>query len=135
MSLLTSNQFISCDILCSRLIQDSAILYSGFVNNKGRIVTSSKNNSLKFHDEKSLEIFVMEIALEFSMKNGFNDILGKIQYTVTKRDKFNVLCIPMDDLILVMIVNDSVSIEKIVRKVYHTLYEFTKINTSIDELV
>ena len=135
MSLLISNQFISCDILCSRLMQYSTILYSGFVNNKGRIVTSSKNNSLKFHDEKSLEIFVMEIALEFSMKNGFNDILGKIQYTVTKRDKFNVLCIPMDELILVMIVDDSVSVEKIVRKVYHTLYEFTKMNENLHEFV
>lgn len=135
MSLLTSSEFISCDVLCSKLTQSSEILYSGFVNKKGRVVTGNQNNSLEFHDEKSLEMFVMEIALDFSMKNEFNDILGKVQYSATKRDRFNVLCIPIDELILVMITDDTISLEKVVKRVYHILYELTKTDLSLHELV
>lgn len=135
MSLLTSNQFISCDLLVSKLMQNTEVLYSGFVNNKGKSVTCSKSNLLGFHNEKSLEMFVMEIALDFSMKNEFNDVLGKVQYAVTKREDFNVLCIPMDELILVLVVDDCISLEGSVKKVYQTLYESTKNEENLHELV
>ena len=135
MSLLTSNKFISCDLLCSKLMQNSDVSYSGFVNKRGRTVTCGKNTSLKFHDEKSLEMFVMEIALDFSMKNEFNDILGKVEYTVTKREDFAVLCIPMDELILVIITNACHNVEKVVKNAYEILYEFAKKEQDLHELV
>lgn len=47
-------------------------MFSGFVNNSGRITTCKKNNLLNLYDEKGLEMVVMEIALDFSMKNEFD---------------------------------------------------------------
>ena len=126
MSLLTSNTFLSCDRLCSELMENSEILFSGFVNQKGRIVTYGNNNSLNFHNEKSLEMFLMEIALDFSMKNEFNDLLGNVEYAVTKRKNTNIVCIPMDLLILVIVAGNQIRIEEIVKKVYHTLSQFTR---------
>ena len=134
MSLLT-NKFISCDLLCSGLMQNSELLFSGFVNNRGRMVSCGKYNSLNFHDEKNLEMFVMEIALDFSMKNEFNHVLGKVEYAVTKRKNTNVVCIPMDELILVIIADNNISIEGIVKKVHHTLSKFTKVQVGLHELV
>ena len=135
MSLLTSNKFISCDLLCSKLMQNSEVFYSGFVNKRGRTVTCGKNTSLKFHDEKSLEMFVMEIALDFSMKNEFNEVLGKVEYAVTKREDFAVLCIPMDDLILVIITDACHGVEGVVKSVYRILYEFAQKEQSLHEFV
>ena len=135
MSLLTEDKFLSCDLLCSRLMQNSEILFSGFVNNRGRMITSGRNNSLYFHDEKSLEMFVMEIALDFSMKNEFNDVLGAVEYAVTKRKDTNILCIPMDEFILVIIVKSHISVDGIVKKIYHTLSKFSKMEASLDELI
>ena len=126
MSLLTSDTFLSCDRLCSELMENSEILFSGFVNQKGRIVTYGNNNSLNFHNEKSLEMFLMEIALDFSMKNEFNDLLGNVEYAVTKRKNTNIVCIPMDLLILVIVASNPIRIEEIVKKVYHTLSQFTR---------
>ena len=135
MSLLTDNKYISCDLLCSKLMQSSDVLFSGFVNTRGKLLASGKNDSLNFHDEKNLEMFIMEIALDFSMKNEFNEVLGKIEYAVTKRKNSNVLCIPMSELILVMITDNQVSMEEIVKKVYHIISKFTKIEERLDELV
>ena len=135
MSLLTSNRFLSCNLLCSSLMQNSEVLFSGFVNNKGRMITCGKNNSLNFHNENSLEMFVMEIVLDFSMKNEFNDVLGKVEYAVTKRKNTNVICIPMDELILVIITDNYISVERVVKKVYHALSTFVKAEVKLDELV
>lgn len=135
MSLITNDLFVSCDSICSQLIQNSEIMFSGFVNNRGRIITSGKSNSFKFHDEKTLEMFVMEIALDFSMKNEFDDVLGKVTYAVTRREHFSVLCIPMDELILVTIVGDCVPIERVVKKIYHSLYKLVKTEAKLHELV
>lgn len=131
MSLLTSDKFFSCDLFNSRLMQNSEFLFSGFVNNRGRMVTCGKNNSLNFHDEKSLEMFVMEIALDFSMKNEFNDVLGNVEYAVTKRKNTNVICIPIDEFILVIIADNHISVEGVVTKVYHTLSKFIKIEVNL----
>ena len=135
MSLMTNDMFVSCDLICSGLIQNSEILFSGFVNPKGRIVTCSKNSSFNFHDEKNLEMFVMEIALDFSMKNEFDDIMGKVSYSVTSRENFTVLCIPMDELILVTIVDACVPVEKGVNKIYRSLYKLVKTEDKLHELV
>jgi len=135
MSLLTNNKFLSCDLLCSRLMQNSELFFSGFVNNRGRMVTCGKYNSLNFHDEKSLEMFVMEIALDFSMKNEFNYLLGTVEYAVTKRKNTNIVCIPMDELILVIIADNHISVEEVVKKVYHTLSKFIKVEVEPHELV
>ncbi len=134
MSLLTSEEFFSCDLFCSELKQNSEFLFIGFVNKKGRIVAYGKN-SLNFHDEKSLEMFVMEIALDFSMKNEFNEVLGNIVYTVTKRENSNVICIPMDEFILVIIADNNSNVEGVVNEVYHTLSKFTKSEVGLHELV
>lgn len=125
MSLLTSDEFLSCDFLCSELIHNPEILFLGFVNNKGRMVTC-RNDSLTFHNEKSIEMFVMEIALDFSMKNEFNDVLGNVEYSITKRKNTNIVCIPMDQLILVIVADNHAGIDEIVKKVYPIMSKLTK---------
>jgi hypothetical protein len=116
-------------------MQNSKVLFSGFVNNKGRIVACGNDNSLNFCNEKSLEMFVMEIALDFSMKNEFNDVLGNVEYAVTKRKSTNIVCIPMDQLILVIVADNHLSVDGIMKKVYHDLSKFTKTEVRLHELV
>jgi len=134
MSLLTSDEFLSCDLVTSRLMKNSEVLFSGFVNNRGRMVTCEKNNSLNFHNEKSLEMFVMEIALDFSMKNEFNEVLGNVEYFVTRRKNINVVCIPINEFLLVVIANNHISVEKVVKKAI-TLSKFSTIEVGLNELV
>lgn len=126
MSLLTTDKFTSFDLLCSRLTQNSEVLFSVLVNNRGKMITCGKN-SLSFHDEKSLEMFVMEIALDFSMKNEFSEVLGNVEYSITKRKNTNVVCIPIDGSILVIIAKNCIEVERFMNIVHHTLSEFTKV--------
>lgn len=127
MSLLTTSEFVSCDLLCSELTQHPEVLFTGFVNNKGRMLTCMKNNSLDFHNEKSLEVFAMETALDLSMKNEFNDVLGNTEYTVTKRKNTHVVCIPINSLILVVVADNHTGLE-VVKKIYSLLPKFPKDN-------
>ena len=134
MSLLAGNRFISCDLLCSELMQNPEVLFSGFVNGRGRMVAHG-SSLLNFHNEKNLEMFVMEIALDFSMKNEFDDVLGKVEYAVTKRKNTNIVCIPMDQLILVIVADNQMSVDGVVKTVYQTLSKFTKNDVELQELV
>lgn len=134
MSLLSSDKFLSCDLFCSELKQNPEFLFTGFANKKGRIITCGKN-TLNFHDEKSLEMFVMEIVLDFSMKNEFDDVLGKVEYAITRRSSTNVICIPMEEFILIIVADNNSSVERVVSKVHHTLSKFPKSEVGLLELV
>jgi hypothetical protein len=69
------------------------------------------------------------------MKNEFNYVLGNVEYAVTRRKNTNVVCIPMDELILVIIADNHIGVEGVVKKVYHTLAKFTKVDDGTYELV
>ena len=69
-----------------------------------------------FENRRSFEVFLMEIALEFSMKREFEENLGKIDSVITKRSWANVMCVPIVDNVLVIISHSTVQSQDILKK-------------------
>ena len=117
MSLLTLEKTVIYDSMCMDLLNDKRILYAGIVNNKGRIMTGSFEALPEcFENRRSFEVFLMEIALEFSMKREFEENLGKIDSVITKRSWANVMCVPIVDNVLVIISHSTVQSQDILKK-------------------
>lgn len=104
MSLLTIESSIIYESICTKLLQNRELNFVGVVNNKGRIIAGQLEKIYtKFEDKNELEMFLMEIALEFSMKREFNSKFGSVEYVFSKRHWANILCIPINESILVII--------------------------------
>ena len=117
MSLLTFEKSIIYEAICTQLLQNKEIKFAGFVNKKGRLVAGQFGNQYtEFEDHDRLDVFLMETALEFSMKNEFNKRFGGIEYVFSKRNSVNVACIPIHENILVIITESHVEIQKILEK-------------------
>ena len=104
MSLLTIESSIIYESICTKLLHNRELNFVGVINNKGRIIAGQLEKIYtKFEDKNELEMFLMEIALEFSMKREFNSKFGIVEYVFSKRRSGNILCIPINEAILIII--------------------------------
>ena len=97
------------------LLNDKQIQFACVVNNKGRIVTG-QFDKIPIGFDKDFEIFLMEIALEFSMKREFDNKFGKVEYIFSKRSGVNITCIPFNDDVLAIISQKHVEPQEIIKK-------------------
>lgn len=117
MSLLTLEKTTMYDSICKNLLENKQIQLACVVNNKGRIVAGHLGKFPSgFEDERSFEVFLMEIALEFSMKREFDSKLGMVEYVFSKRSWANVTSIPINDDVLVIISPNNMEHQEIVKK-------------------
>ncbi len=119
MSMLTFEKFELYESLCSNLVQNKEIQFVGFVNKKGRKIVGQFGNEkfTKFEeDDNGLDVFLMETALEFSMKNEFNNKFGMMEYVFSKRNSVNITCMPIHENILVIITESHFDVQKVLEK-------------------
>jgi len=117
MSLLTLEKTVIYDSMCMNLLNDKRILFAGIVNDKGRIVTGSFETFPQcFESHKDFTMFLMEIALEFSMKREFDKNFGRIESALSKRNLANVICVPINDNVLVIISHSNIRSQDILKK-------------------
>lgn len=117
MSLLTLEKTLTYNSICMNLQADKQIQFACVVNNKGRIIAGQPQKFLStFGDEKNFEVFLMEIALEFSMRREFDNKFGAVEYVFSKRRWANVINIPLDNNVLVIIFQNTVEPQTIVKK-------------------
>jgi hypothetical protein len=131
MSLLTLEKTTMYDSSCKNLLKDKQIQLACVVNNKGRIIAGHLGKFPSgFEDERNFEVFLMEIALEFSMKREFDNKLGFVEYVFSKRKWANVISIPLQDDVLVIITPNNMEPQEIVKKCM-PLLETSLINSVI----
>ncbi len=111
--------------LCT-LVQkiDSDIRFVGIINSKGRLVAGGMVSSKKrLGDRKGDEMLYMELALRVRMRREFDDDLGKVEFSMSFREKLIVMSFPMkDDVLMVSLErktqfeNTAFSILKLIEK-------------------
>ena len=117
MSLLTLEKTTMYDSICKSLLENKQIQLACVVNSKGRIVAGHLGKfPAGFEDERNFDVFLMETALEFSMKREFDSKLGMVEYVFSKRRGVNITSIPINDDVLVIISPNNMEHQEIVKK-------------------
>ena len=101
--------------LCT-LVQkiDSDIRFVGIINSKGRLVAGGMVSSKKrLGDRKGDEMLYMELALRVRMRREFDDDLGKVEFSMSFREKLIVMSFPMKNDILMVSMERKTQFEKI----------------------
>jgi len=101
--------------LCT-LVQkiDSDIRFVGIINSKGRLVAGGMVSSKKrLGDRKGDEMLYMELALRVRMRREFDDDLGKVEFSMSFREKLIVMSFPMKNDILMVSMERKTQFENV----------------------
>ena len=88
--------------LCTKVSKiDPKIRFSGLINNKGRLVAGGMVGSVKsLEDEREDEMLFMELALRVKMRQEFDKDFGKVNFTLSHREKLIVMSFPFNKNVL-----------------------------------
>ena len=101
--------------LCT-LVQkiDSDIRFVGIINSKGRLIAGGMVSSKKrLGDRKGDEMLYMELALRVRMRREFDDDLGKVEFSMSFREKLIVMSFPMENDVLMVSMERKTQFEQI----------------------
>ena len=105
--------------LCT-LVQkiDSDIRFVGIINSKGRLVAGGMVSSKKrLGDRKGDEMLYMELALRVRMRREFDDDLGKVEFSMSFREKLIVMSFPMENDVLMVSMERKTQFENVAFKI------------------
>jgi len=101
--------------LCT-LVQkiDSDIRFVGIINSKGRLIAGGMVSSKKrLGDRKGDEMLYMELALRVRMRREFDDDLGKVEFSMSFREKLIVMSFPMKNDVLMVSMERKTQFENV----------------------
>jgi len=82
---------------------DSKIRFAGVINSKGRLIAGGMAASkTRLGDRKRDEMLYMELALRVKMRREFDDDLGKVEFSMSFREKLIVMSFPMENDVLLV---------------------------------
>ena len=104
---------------CHGLLNNDEIRFVGIINRMGNLISGGLNEGVDLleTDEKRRKLY-MQTALEISMREDFNDTLGKINYIATNRDNVLVITIPMNNHVMLISAKPTSKVEQIITKVH-----------------
>jgi len=93
---------------------DDKIRFAGVINSKGRLVAGGMAPSkTRLGDRKRDEMLYMELALRVKMRREFDDDLGKVEFSMSFREKLIVMSFPIKNDVLMVSFEKKTQFEKI----------------------
>jgi len=129
--LISSNLERSLEI--SNICRDILFIHpmtrcSSFINRNGRIVESKfrDNRNITSLTRQELEMLYMQCKLQSSMNEEFDEKLGRLNYTLIRRESSLHFIFPFFDGIIFVIMDNEIAIQGIVNKISELIikYEF-----------
>ena len=101
---MNSNEFFHYDYSCNQVCQVPGIRFTGVINKQGKKIAGgfSPQTIPLEKDQSKIEMLMMELALDLSMRREFDNSLGSIKAIVSYRDNVNIITIPHDDKLILV---------------------------------
>jgi len=94
--------------------------FLGLINKQGRLTNFAAKNELSISKEQK-EMFFMSVSLNQAMLRDYDDTLGPVNYTMTEREKFRVISVPIQDGTLIVIMSKKGKILPTIKKILQSL--------------
>jgi hypothetical protein len=107
---------------CQSMLNHKSIHFAGVIDNMGNLVSGGfKRNVPSLIPDKDSRIMYTNHALDYAMKKDFDNTLGNIEYTSSKRKNALMINIPFGNHLILISAEPNSSAEQIVSL---TLREF-----------
>jgi hypothetical protein len=113
-----SNEFFLFDQKCQNLLKEPEIRFAGLINPMGHLVAGGMKEGLRaLEDDADMRKLYMELILRVSTRQEFDQTLGEVKYSASRRSKAVVMSFPIDNKVLLVSANPDVSIDDTAKKV------------------
>jgi len=125
MSLITAEKVSYFEKFCKKILEfDSAIRFAGIISDRGKLVAGGFRNGITpFIEERDHEMAFMEVALRIKMRHEFNETLGRVNFTISDRERIIVMSMPLGNFVLYLSAEKNFDL-----KTPHKILKFSKGN-------
>jgi len=113
-----SNEYYVFEQKCQNLLKESEIRFAGLINPMGHLVAGGMKKGLKpLEEDADMRKLYMELILRVSTRQEFDQTLGVVNYSASRREKAVVLSFPIGNKVLLISANVNVNIDETAKKV------------------
>ena len=113
-----SNEYYVFEQKCQNLLKEPEIRFAGLINPMGHLVAGGMKKGLKpLEDDADMRKLYMELILRVSTRQEFDETLGVVDYSASRREKAVVMSFPIGSKVLLVSANTSVNIDETAKKV------------------
>ena len=103
MSVLKIEESTNLEARCKDLLNDPKIRFVGVINSLGNLIAGGFKKGIRpFENREKCQMLYMQMVLEISMRREFDQSLGKVNYTVSSRDKALMISIPANKHVILI---------------------------------
>lgn len=114
--MLTLDQIQLLDSACEKIQLFPGVRFVGVINKMGRLVSGGlKEDIIPYVEDEINKKMYMQLCLEISMRQDFDELLGAVEYIAARRKKVTMVSIPYKSNIVIISAEPYVDAEKIAR--------------------
>jgi len=108
----------SYDQKCELLLKEPEVRFAGIIDKMGNLIAGGTKDGIKaLEDETERRKMFMEVALRVTTRSDFDQSLGEVEYSASRRKKVVVLSFPLGKEILLLSTDKNVDIDKTASKI------------------
>lgn len=124
--LTTFENHCSLENMCAKILHEKGIRFAGIINKMGRLEAGGFGKGITPHeDNERQKMMFMQFVLMCNMRKECDETSGQLDYIMTKREKSKILCMPMEDRVLLLSAESFVDMEKFAGKL-EKIHSFSK---------
>lgn len=113
-----SNEYYQFEQKCQNLLKESEIRFAGLINPMGHLVAGGMKKGLKpLEDDADMRKLYMELILRVSTRQEFDQTLGLVDYSASRREKAVVMSFPIGNKVLLVSADTTVNIDDTAKKI------------------
>jgi hypothetical protein len=113
-----SNEYYMFEQKCQNLLKEPEIRFAGLINPMGHLVAGGMKKGMKpLEDDADMRKLYMELILRVSTRQEFDQSLGEVEYSASRRKKAVVMSFPIGNKVLLVSANTDVDIDATAKKI------------------
>jgi hypothetical protein len=113
-----SNEYYMFEQKCQNLLKEPEFRFAGLINPMGNLIAGGMKKGLKpLEDDADMRKLYMELILRVSTRQEFDESLGVVEYSASRRAKAVVISFPIDNKVLLVSVDPTADIDETAKKI------------------
>jgi len=113
-----SNEYYAFEQKCQNLLKESEIRFAGMIDPMGHLVAGGMKKGVKqLEDDADMRKLYMELILRVSTRQEFDESLGVVHYSASRREKAVVMSFPIGNKVLLVSADTNVNIDETAKKI------------------
>ena len=126
MTILNAKHIQELETACQELSKEGKIRHVGVINKLGHLVAGGfKKGITSLLDDEKMDMLYMQMQLDFKMRKELDDILGPVDYIVSRRTKNLVISVPIEENLVLITAEPDADDRSIIKKAEELFDEIT----------